>query len=157
MQINNPNGQSIIIDEIYVNKNRIDYTKYDYGGVNGTVLEKKPYIFSGINLIDYLTQEVIFEELCYDNLILEVEPDYVKSEVEQNWLYPSTNIRIYIPAITYNSVVNSGNELDLLVQQFIADDWIALQAGIHYYQVTLSDDDRAILEAYSDIIIEDKI
>ncbi len=155
MQIDNPNGNVILLDKIDVNQNRVVYSRYDYG--LGKFLEQKARVFTTITLQDYLTLETVYETLCYNTLIAEVEPAYVLSEELQNWLFPSASDRVYVPALTYNTIVNSGNELDLLIQQYVADDWVALSEGIHYYRDTVNEEEQLILEQYPDIIIEEKI
>lgn len=155
MQLNSPNGNVIRLNKIDINQNRVVYSKYDFG--NGKLLEQKALVFSTIDLKDYLTIEIVYETLCYNTIVTEQEPSFVLDEEVQNWLFPATNVRIYIPALTYNAIVNSGNDLDSLVTQYIASDWIALSEGIHYYRDTLPDIERDILELYENIVIEDKI
>ena len=163
MQINNINGSVIIIDEIYVNRNRVDYTLYEYGG--SSITRRKSHPFSTITLTDYLTVETNFETLCYDTLIAEVDNDYSVSEDTQHWVIAQnssaedTVVRVYIPANTINRVLHTDNDLDGLLQQLkpLVDLWIRLDNGIHAYLVNLSANNRAILETYPEIIIEDKV
>jgi len=86
MQIDNPNGNVILLDKIDVNQNRVVYSRYDYG--LGKFLEQKARVFTTITLQDYLTLETVYETLCYNTLIAEVEPAYVLSEELQYWLFP---------------------------------------------------------------------
>lgn len=155
MQLNNQNGNVILIDKIDVNQNRVVYSVYDYG--QGKKLEQKSLVFSTINLQAYLTQEIIYETLCYNTIVAEKETGYVLGEELQNWLYPVTTRRVYVPALTYNSIVNSGNELDLLIQTYIPGDWIALSEGIHYYRDIVNEEETLVLEVYPEIKIEEKI
>lgn len=157
MQLDHPNGQVIILDKIDINQNRVTYSRYDYGGENGKFLEQIFHVFTTINLMDYLTEEIVFEELCYNTIVTEKESGYVIEEEVQNWLVPPTAVRVYVPALVFNSVANTGNDLDQLIIQYVEDDWRTLLEGIHYYRYTVNDTERAFLEVYPDIIIEDKI
>lgn len=163
MQINNPNGASIIIDQIYVNRNRVDYTIYEYG--TSVTLTRKSHAFSTITLEDSLSTETNYETLCYNTLAAEIDPAYVISSDAKNWVIDlgstgdSTTIRVYIPSTILNAVLHSGNALDLLLKAMepLAPQVIRLVNGSHQYLIELEDIHRTILEAYPEIIIEDRV
>lgn len=157
MQLDHSNGQVILLNKIDVNQNRVIYSRYDYGGENGRFLEQKALVFSTISLLDYLSQEVIFEELCYETIIVEVEPGYVIAEEVQNWLYPANNVRVYITALTMNQVANTDSPLYGLIEIYVDGNVARLLEGTHYYRPTVTDDERAVLLSYPGVQIEDKI
>ncbi len=176
MQLNNENGKSIVLDKIDVNQNRIVYSTYEYGG-SGHILAQTSYTFTSVTLSNYLDVSINYTTFCYDTLVVEKEKEYVRSEDDQNWIIDEatgtnatawavvgsaagpTTIRVYVPANTLNSVMNSENDLDLLIKEMEGiEELIArLSQGTHYYLVSLSESARATLEAYPEIIIEDKL
>jgi len=132
MQLNNTNGKSIKLDKIDILQNRIVYSIYEYGtSTNKTQLS---YVFKTMNLKDYLTQTVNFEELCYTNLIAEKE------------------------TVLLNEHIHSGSNLDTLIKLMrpLISFKQVLEQGSMQYLVTLEDTARTILENYG-IVIEDKI
>lgn len=162
MQLNHSNGAVIIIDEIYVNRNRVDYTLYEYGG--SSISRKYSHPFTSITLTDYLTQDTNFEVLCHETLALEIDTQYTISEDIINWVIElgsttdPTTLRVYIPATTLNTVTHTGNSLDLLLKamEALSQQVVRLANGAHQYLIVLEDEHKALLETYPEIIIEYK-
>jgi hypothetical protein len=163
MQLNNTNGKVIIIDEIFVTRNRIDYIEYEYGGSSNGV--KKTHFFSTVVLKNRLTELTNFQELCYNILAMELGNYWIVSEDTQNWVIdlgstgePSI-IRVYVPASILNEVMHTGNELDVLLKAMapLAPQVLRLESGAHQYLIELLDEHKAILETYPGIIIENRI
>lgn len=157
MQLDNPNGQVITLDKIDINRNKVVYSKFDFGGENGKFLKQTFLEFVTIKLEEYLTQEIIFEELCYNTIVIEAESGYATSEEVQNWLYPVTKVRVYIPALIINQVANTASQLYSLIEIYAADNVARLLEGTHYYRDKLTDDEIDTLTSYPGIQIEDKI
>ena len=163
MQLNNINGQVVKIDTIYVSRNRVDYSIYEYGG--SSIIQRKSHAFGTITLVDYLTQETNFENLCYTTLAAELDPGYSISEDKKNWVISTgstgedTAVRVYIPATTLNSVLHTGNPLDSLLKQMevLAPQVVRLDNGSHQYLIYIEDVAKTILEGYPEIIMESKI
>jgi len=162
MQLNNTNGKVIILDKIDILQNRIVYSVYEYGG--GQVLEQKALVFTTINLKDYLGIETNFEALCYTKLVEEKETDFVISEDVQNWTIvkgstsENTTLRVYIPSNLTNKVLNTGNDLDILIKAMSPlAEWVnRLVNGSMQYLEFLEPEAKVILEEYPEIIIENK-
>jgi len=163
MQLNNINGKSIKLDKIDILQNRIVYSIYEYGTKEPKVVIA--YKFKDIQLKDYLNQTVNYEELCYTNLALENETDYVISEDIQNWTISigldgdNTVIRVYLPQALLNEHIFSGSDLDLLIESMkhLTEFKQVLGKGSMQYLVTLDPSARLVLEKYEGIIIENKI
>lgn len=163
MQLNNINGQVVKIDTIYVSRNRVDYSVYEYGG--SSLIQRKSHAFGTITLVDYLTQETNFENLCYTTLVAELDPGYSISEDEKNWVVglgstgePSI-LRVYVPSTTIGSVLHTGNALDQLLKAMepLAQQVVRLVNGSHQYLINLEEEHKAVLEEYPEIIIEYKL
>ncbi len=163
MQLNNTNGAVITIDQIYVNRNRVDYSLYEYG--KSEIVTKKSHLFSTLTLTDYLNKTTNFEDLCYDTLITETDFSYTISEDLTNWVIETgstgdlTTLRVYIPSSVMNSVLHTGNALDQLLKAMepLAPQVVRLVNGSHQYLINLEEEHRIILEGYPEIIIETKV
>ena len=163
MQINNVNGSVIRIDQIYVDRNRVDYSLYEYGG--SAITTRKSHPFSTLTLADYLNVDTNFENLCYDTLIVEIDANYAVSEDLTNWVIPTgstgedTTLRVYIPTKIIGTVLHTGNALDQLLKAMepLSPQVVRLANGSHQYLIVLEDAHKAILEAYPEIVIEEKL
>lgn len=89
MQLNKDNGHFIEIDKIKIDSNMVVYSEYENTIAKqlGLNVVTKSYVFTTIQLRNYLNQLINFTELCYDKLQEEVTTDFVISEDEKNWLF----------------------------------------------------------------------
>ena len=91
-------SSSIKIDKIDINQNRIVYSEYETIVADKKFLIKQlPYVFTEINLKDYLNESTNFETLCLTQLINEIlDETWTISEDIQNWIYSERPKRILI-------------------------------------------------------------
>jgi len=148
-QLNNPNGQSIVIDKIDYNSGRVVFTTYEYDNTNPLIKSVK-----NINgLIDYTNQTVKSFDGIYELLSDSID-SFVVSEDIQNWTVITgstgnpTTLRVYIPSKLLNEVTNTGNHLDLLIKSMapLGSFTQKLENGTLQYLEILEDEPRAILE-----------
>ena len=144
-QLNNKeNGHFIRLDKIDILQNRICYTEYQnivyrkvipepiidiLGGssiqpdsyieiVKEFKNESKSYTFTLINLNNYLNTSTNFTELCFNQLIIELFPDWIIEDGLQNWLFnrPIRTIILNSLILEHLKPINTNGDLSALGQ-----------------------------------------
>ena len=172
MQLNNiENGRIAKISDIDFKQNRVIYSIYEslvYDTEGNIILAPLVGSFRfnpKIKLESLLDTTFNPTEYCYQKLQEEILLDYEISEDIQNWAIETgstgelTTIRVYIPAAILNEVLNTGEPLDLLIQDMKPLSPFAQRKefGSMQYLENLLPEHREILETYPTIKIEEKI
>jgi hypothetical protein len=161
MQLNNLiNGRIAIIDKIDFYQNLIVYSTCEFGLIPISQSKHIP----AQSLKDLLSQTVNCENSCLQILKTEVLTDFEISTDVKNWTVIKgstgidTTIRVFIPANVLVQVLNTGNDLDLLIKSMepLASFAVRDISGSMQYLEELHPEHRAILEQYPEIIIQEK-
>ena len=164
MQLNSTNGNCILIDKYDINNNRVIYSIFDFGG--GEKINTLSYTFKNRILADYYNVETNFENLCLDQLNLELNLGFELSNDPKNWTIvknvenQNTTLRVYLPAIVLNEEFNTGSNLDQLIDSMkvYGSQSQKLQNGSILYLAYIDENAKLLLEANANrgIIIDYK-
>jgi len=163
MQLNNTNGTVIKITNYFINKNRIKYNVLEFG--SGNILESKAHDFTSIQLIDFLNKETNFESLCLEKLKEEKETTYTLSNDVLNWTIQQgasglSTLRVYLPAVLLSEELNTGSNLDLLIESMKVynNQLQRLENGNMQYLTYIDALAKTLLESYANkgVVIQEK-
>jgi len=161
-QLNNTNGQSIVIDKIDHNSGRVVYSVYEYDNTNRLSQDAKAFT----DLIDYPNQTISSFDEVYSLLASEIDGFSVSEDVQNLTINTgstgrATVIRVYIPSNLLNRIVNTDDPLNLLIKAMAPlSSWSQrLENGTLQYLETLENDAKTLLEAYENqgVVIQHKI
>ncbi len=156
--INTTTGTVIEITDVNNTLNRVVFVTQEFNSVKSPC-KANSHTYNNFSINAAYNIESALIRLCYEALKLEVFPTFKVSENE-NWLFPLRPIRVYIPDGIVKSATNSGNALGQLLMAMQSDIPAefrkATETGVVTYLELLLPEHRAIMEAYPEIILEEK-
>jgi len=136
--------------------NSIVYQEYD--NVDNQISEAKTIQFTDFNIYQEMLDKIL--NTCYNQLQSEKFTDFIAENNDQNWLFDTRHIRVFVPNQQISKSFNEEDSLNDLMTNIktVVDSQFRIKTenGVVIYLEELYPEHKTLLESYKNIIIENK-